>query len=649
MQDEYQSFSSPVKGDGYSEFSSVVESEPARPKTGNSKLDDILADPAKRAKLVEQGARQYARERVKSGKAGADLGEAGTEFVRSAGSAMFGVGDLFMRERFKKDVPWMTEEEAEQAVKYYNEEAFGQRPVEGSLGTLAGIGAGGVGVGSGVNALAKASPTVAKAAGAMKLTGGGTAAAPATIGTRAADAAKLAAAGVGAGGATKLIAEGELPTEAEALTMAALAPVAAAAAKPVASVVEFFGNKIDPHARAAKELFRIVGIEGVEKRAANYTAATGSKPTLGELLTPDERSKVSAIITGSPKLADDLDKGIRQAEDKFRAGIRDDASRLGQGKGKNVIEAETDAAWNAALGPLNNQIVRTDGADLLEMQRQGIIRINRNSGSITGVPPDIAQRMAQGQATVRDFEIIRNIKPGNAREESAKAFIEQYVTAQYPQYGAAIREFARGRARSEGAQAGASGVVGKLTPDNYVESAPRFRDDVATQQSREGFREGAIDELQGRAANDAEGLAREFAFKSLPDRLVRVLSPNTVQNATESAKVRLDGLNSMRDLTRRQVVSEAQREAQDGADLIVGAIMPIKGAGAYATAAVANRVAKKLRMPDNVREKVARMALNPAQADDAIRAMRSAGMSLAQIREFYKLVAMEAGKVVQDQ
>jgi len=605
-------------------------------------MKEKLKDPATRSRINVEGGRQYARDTLGSAKTKkspldrfvSGVTQAFGAQVVGAGSAAFGVGDAAIRKKFKKENPWMTDEDAKEAMLSYRDEVLKLQPLAMGTGAVAGaIGSGGA-IASGAKVAGRG---VAAAVPALKTAVEGVGNfARLRPGQFGANAAKLAATGLGAGAATVAISEGRAPTVEEAAIMAAAGPALKvggdAIGAGVKSVTSRFPSFVDT--AAAGEIARRIGID-IPERMAQFSRLTGRDPLIGEVLNPEEAKAISQFAAKAPGSANTFEAGSDAAEARFRDGVRQDVEQLGSSQGSNVTTRDASRALTEVMNDIRpNTVILTPS----------MYQMLRNNG-VNGITRSDRAAMESGNVTV---DLMERLRSHYSKESGVNApgvnLLVDMVTQQHPTYGPALASYRQQFARGDGADKGASGILGSMTPDNFQASIPEgARDPVSNITSAAGFREGALDRLQGAATENPGSISNQMRLGGLRDRLARIVNPEDLDGVSASIDARGRGVDSVRAITGRGAITEDQQNVRNFSDAVTGFMGVLSPLGGAAKAGIANRVSMGIALPNRVRVRVAEMMLDPATAGEAIQALQAAGHSQQQILDLYQGMAAYAG------
>lgn len=604
-------------------------------------FEERLSDPEERKRIVDLGARKYANDTLNSANKAKNPFERfmrgaaqnmGAEFV-GAGTAAFGIGDAVMRKKFKKENPWMTDEDATEAMKAYRDEVFKTKPLAAFTGGAAGVYLGAKGIGAGANLGTKALGAIPGGAGissalssALQLS---------AKGAPVANAARLAGTGLASGAATTAISEGRAPNAVEAAVMAAAGPVMGGAGRVATSAAKPILSRIFPNKFAAQELSKRTGND-LRQRVTDYemNMTDGvTTPSLAEVALPSEQQALGQFVAKAPESADVLARGVREGGERVRSGIQSDFNKIGAGQGASTTTKARDEALTAVMDNL-----RTEDVTITPQ----MISVLRDNGGLAGATPAMINRMKRGAISVNDLDYLRQ----NASNPAGAQAIEGIVTSQYADYGPAIRAFAEQSGRAEGAAAGASGVMRNITPQTFADAVPAnsFDPGRAALQAQ-GYREGAIDAVQGAALENAPAVGKSMSEGGLGQRLSEVADPRVVSDAGRAIQTRAEGLGNLAGFAKRGAMTEDQQARNlinDAVTGITGLVAPLGGA---AKAGLANRMALGISLPNKVRTKVAEMMLDadPAKVSEALDILEASGHSRQQVLNMYQDLAAFMG------
>jgi hypothetical protein len=627
---------------GADPFAAFADAAPAKPKPRT--FEEKIADPATRRQIVQEGGRRYAQETLMSARKKKNPLDRflsgvqqsfGAQFV-GAGTGAFGVGDAVIAKKFKKENPWMTDEDATEAMKAYRDEVFSKKPLSAGVGAVAGaVGSGGAvakGVGATGNVVARAAPAAAPVVRAV------TGATTLTKGQPVANVAKLASTGLAATAATTGIAEGRLPTATEAAVGALSGPALAGLAKLSGMGSNWISARFDIDGAAIRELGKKIGLN-IDERAAARQAQTGEAPLLGEILTPAEQNELSRFIVKAPEAQNIMDAGVEAAEDRFAAGVRSDVAGMAPPgvapRGANVTTRELSDNMDAAMGQLRPEIVRITPQ---------MIEALRDNKALAGISRAEMRALEGGQVPIDVLENIRTrLSNPSANNIVGTRLIEEIITQQYPAYGQAMRAFAADSARAAAAEAGAGGVLSDMTTENFL-AAPKFTRDASVDPSVvRGFVEGSLDKLQGAAQANPQAVANKFLRGGVSEKIGRLVGQARADRAVTSMEGRAQGLESVRGVSGRRAVSQSQISEAQTADAANAALMAVMPFGGAAKAAVARRATMNIALPNAVRERVAEMLLDPDRAVDAVGLLVANGATQQEILNMYQVIAANAG------
>lgn len=627
------------------EAASSGSTTPAKPRT----FEEKIADPETRRKIVQEGGRQYARDTLMTaGKKKNPLDRFlsgmqqsfGAQFV-GAGTGAFGVGDAVIAKKFKKENPWMTDEDAVEAMKAYRDEVFTKKPLSAGVGTVAGaVGSGGAiakGVGTGGKVIAQAAPKAAPVVNAV------TNAATLTKGQNLTNVAKLGATGLAATAATTGIAEGRLPEADEAIIGTLSGPAIAGLGKLGGMGSNWISARFDIDGAAIRELGKKIGLN-IDERAAARQAQTGEAPLLGEILTPAEQNELSRFIAKAPGAQNIMDAGVEAAEDRFAAGVRSDVAGMAPPnvapQGANVTERALSDNMDAAMAQLRPEIVRITPQ---------MIETLRDNKALAGISRAEMRALEGGQVPIEVLENIRTrLSNPSASNIVGTRLIEDIITTQYPAYGQALRAYASDSARAAAARAGASGILSDMTTENFL-AAPKFtRDPSVDPAVARGFVEGSLDKIEGAAVANPQAVANKFLRGGVADKIGRLVGQARADRAVTSLEGRAQGLESVRGVSGRRAVAQSQISEAQTADAANAALMAMMPFGGAAKAAVARRATMNIALPDRVRERVAEMLLDPDRAIDAVGLLVKNGATQQEILNMYQVIAANAGAQAAD-
>jgi len=638
---------------GADPFSQFKDAGPAKPKPRT--FEEKIADPYTRREIVQEGGRRYARETLMSaGKKKNPLDRFLSGMAQSfgaqavgAGTGAFGVGDAVMAYKFKSENPWMTDEDATEAMKAYRDEVFTKRPLSAGVGAVAGaVGSGGAiakGVGAGSRAagsLLYANPTVARTVAPVvaPVANALSNAATLTKGERVLNTTKLAGTGLAATAATAGISEGRLPTLTEGAVGTFSGPALAGLAKLGGLGANWVSARFDTNSAAIRELGNKIGLN-IGERAAARQAQTGEPPLLGEILTPAEQNELSRFIVKAPGAQDIMEAGSEAAEARFASGVRSDVDGMAPPgvapRGSFVTERELSDRTDAAMTQLRPEIVRIS-PQMLETLRD-------NKG-LAGVSRAELRALQSGQVPIDVLENMRSrLSNPSSNNIVATRLIEDMITQQYPAYGQTMREFASESARAAAAKAGSGGVMSDMTTENFLASAPFTRDPAVDPAVTRGFVEGSLDKIQGAAMVNPQSVANKVMRGGVSEKIGRLVGQARADRAVTSMEGRAQGLSSVRGVSGRTAVTQGQINETQAADAANAAMMAVMPFGGAAKAAVARRATMNLALPDRVRERVAEMLLDPDRAVDAVGLLVSNGVTQQEILNMYQVIAANAG------
>jgi len=627
---------------GADPFSQFKDAGPAKPKPRT--FEEKIADPYTRREIVQEGGRRYARETLMSaGKKKNPLDRFLSGMAQSfgaqvvgAGTGAFGVGDAIIAKKFKSENPWMTDEDATEAMKAYRDEVFTKRPLSAGVGAVAGaVGSGGAiakGVGAAGTAVTRAAPAAAPVARAVAN------AATLTKGQPVLNTAKLAGTGLAATAATTGISEGRLPTLTEGTVGTFSGPALAGLAKLGGMGANWVSARFDTNSAAIRELGNKIGLN-IGDRAAARRAQTGEAPLLGEILTPAEQNELSRFIIKAPGAQDIMEAGSEAAEARFATGVRSDVAGMAPPgvapRGSFVTERELSDRMDAAMTQLRPEIVRIS-PQMLETLRD-------NKG-LAGISRAELRALQSGQVTIDVLENIRSrLSNPSSNNIVATRLIEDMITQQYPAYGRAMREFASESARAAAAKTGAGGVLSDMTTENFLASAPFTRDPAVDPAVTRGFVEGTLDKVQGAAMANPQSVANKVMRGGVSEKIGRLVGQARADRAVTSMEGRAQGLSSVRGVSGRTAATQGQINEAQAADAANAAMMAVMPFGGAAKAAVARRATINLALPDRVRERVAEMLLDPDRAVDAVGLLVKNGVTQQEILNMYQVIAANAG------
>ena len=647
-QDPFSAFAD-APATGSDPFGAFADAAPSKPKPRT--FEEKVADPETRRQIAQEGGRQFARDTLMSaGKKKNPLdrflsGMAqsfGAQFV-GAGTGAFGVGDAVITQKFKSENPWMTDEDAVEAMKAYRDEVFTKRPLQAGVGAVAGaVGSGGAiakGAGAGANLAGRALYTNPNVARAVAPAASAIAnAATLTKGQNVANVAKLGATGLAATAATTGIAEQRLPNLVEGTLGFVGGPTIAGLGKLAGMGSNWISARFDTDGAAIRELGKRIGIN-VDERAAARQAQTGEPPLLGEILTPAEQNELSRFITKAPNAQNIMDAGVESAENRFATGVgRDVAGMAPPGiapQGANVTERNLSDTMDAAMSQLRPEIVQITPQ---------MIEVLRDNKGLAGASRAELRALQSGQVPIEVLEGMRSrLSNPSSNNIVATRLIEDMITQQYPAYGAAMREFAADSARAAAAQTGSTGILSNMTTENFLAS-PKFTRDPAVDTSvARGFVEGSLDKIQGAAQANPEAVANKFLRGGVSEKIGSLVGQARADRAVTSMEGRGQGLQSVRSVAGRRAASQGQINETQTADAANAALMAVMPFGGAAKAAVARRATMNIALPDAVRERVAEMLLDPDRAIDAVGLLVSNGATQREILNMYQVIAANAG------
>lgn len=627
------------------EAASSGSTTPAKPRT----FEEKIADPETRRKIVQEGGRRYAQETLMTaGKKKNPLDRFlsgmqqsfGAQFV-GAGTGAFGVGDAVIAKKFKKENPWMTDEDAVEAMKAYRDEVFTKKPLSAGVGVVAGaVGSGGAvakGVGTGGKVIAQAAPKAAPVVNAV------TNAATLTKGQNLTNVAKLGATGLAATAATTGISEGRLPEADEAIIGTLSGPAIAGLGKLGGMGSNWISARFDIDGAAIRELGKKIGLN-VDERAAARQAQTGEAPLLGEILTPAEQNELSRFIVKAPGAQNIMDAGVEAAEDRFAAGVRSDVAGMAPPnvapQGANVTERALSDNMDAAMAQLRPEIVRITPQ---------MIETLRDNKALAGISRAEMRALEGGQVPIEVLENIRTrLSNPSASNIVGTRLIEDIITTQYPAYGQALRAYASDSARAAAARAGSEGILSDMTTPNFMASPKFTRDPSVDPAVARGFVEGSLDKIEGAAVANPQAVANKFLRGGVADKIGRLVGQARADRAVTSLEGRAQGLESVRGVSGRRAVAQSQISEAQTADAANAALMAMMPFGGAAKAAVARRATMNIALPDRVRERVAEMLLDPDRAIDAVGLLVKNGATQQEILNMYQVIAANAGTQAAD-
>lgn len=333
---------------------------------------------------VQQAARQSLAQRLTN--AGANIGKGSTGFQSaSAGIArgMFGIPELLAAagERFLPSAITGNNTNAGysnilQLIRAKDTAAIAAHPAAGLGGEIGGSIVGGGAAGRGIQALAgrvaaTGAPVASTVAKAVQAVG------TLNKGQKVANAAKIAATGA-AGGAAQAAGEGGNPVVGAA-EGAVAAPVVAGGVK-LAGLVTRPVRDILNASGAGQLLSRLTSAttDQLQAAAAKYRAATGSEPTLFEVLPQVDRQKLlnqgvinpqtaeqasnaikSRAANLGPEMADVTTKALQPGRDAIRTQI---ASDLADARGGQLAKGDDDLIDKAMQSPTDMEKLRGEEA-----------------------------------------------------------------------------------------------------------------------------------------------------------------------------------------------------------------------------------------------------------------------------------------------
>lgn len=549
-------------------------------------------------------------------------------------SGFFGVGDRLARENLKKLIPNATEEELTEGSRAFMRAAFETDPAAYGAGFVFGGG------GAGKLALrgAQAIPGAAGIVGAAR-------------GQPIRNLLRQAAGGAAGVTATTGVGEERLPTPTEATIGAVAGPVAGQAARAAALTKRFLERTFAPSAAAARKMAEITGksAEDIFERAKAFKKDTGRDPTLGNLLTPSERADIGDVTRLSPRTRDIFERGLVRAQQAMQENLARVVRSTGRAASEAEILALRNRAFKSAIRPIEKQTVRLNASDLQALSSAGAF--NRK------VPTEVVRAVRAGNPTVEEMDALRQnllkieqaIKKNPAKRAeltNAKNLTESTIAAHFPEYGEAVRDFAKTSDAARGARVAQSGtkttpgIRGAGTPEEFASALPD------TPEGRLGLREGARADLLGQIGESpatALNLARRASQGNLRDKIAIALGEGKGGRISRAAGAEARGVESVQELAGRGAISAEGEQAQLLADAILATTAANRGVGGAAVSGFFTRRLGRLKMPDRVRDRIAEMAADPERAPDAIRALKRAGVSNQEILDMYQEAAIAAG------
>lgn len=625
-----------------------VTSTPPK-KTGREAFRS--ADPETRLKVMretgrEQGRIMFAKKTGKDGKEGFfdGVSRRSRAAIWGMGEGGFGLGPLIARSQIAGNIGEdLSDAEKTAFMEGMRESSFENAPVStiaGGIGTgLAGGGVVNAGVRGTTNATAQvvgraapaAAPVANNVANAVNST------LQLNQGQRGLNAAKLATTGLAATTATTAIGDGRLPTTGEAVVGTVAGPALAGLGVGGKMILDRAASQFGIDAAALRLMANKIGIN-IDERAVQRANDTGDAPMLGELLTPQEQQEIAKTIAKAPESANVMEAGVNSAEQRFRTGVVNDMSQIGPMRGPNQIEMSRDDAIRATMDQLRPETVS------LTPQ---MVRALRENGALRGLTPAETRAVTSGNVTVDFMDNLRQGLPDDMR--TAKSLIEDMVTTQHPTYGPAIRDFSAQSSRAEAARAGASGIMSDMTTPEFMASRPRPYLPLDQQAAAQGFPEGTVERLTGAAIAAPDRVANQIMNGGVGDKIAALLGTRApADRAARSVAARSAGRDSARGVAGLKAATQADLDARATGDAVTGALTAFMPFGGAAKAALAQRAAMGLAIPQRVRVRVAEMLLDPERAVDAVALLNAQGIRNQEIRDMYQGMAAMAGSMAAD-
>ncbi len=559
-------------------------------------------------------------------------------FMTGVGSGLFGLGDSMAAGIHSFMNPNLSFTEALERYRSFRRGLEEDFPLTSGLGNVAGALTGGGGLGLGLR-------------GAAAVTRAGQAVRNLTQlqpGQRLANTARLAGGGAIAGGITEGML-GEDPAQG-ALTGAVGGPLGAQAVRALSRIPGAFSRVFDEAGLVVRDLAQRLDVDPdlIAGRVAEFTRATGTRPSIIDIL--------------DPRAVEDLRETIRT-----RPGAIDEANRI-------ALERQATRASEFAEQVRGGRVTTTDIAERARQSRLA----GRQFGSVAdetvtfspkqvedllsdanfrgGIPITLRRRLDEVldqvpegspvELTVEDIEYARlelreRAKAGGANRvfQNLADQIEKVARSQIPAYGDAIDEFSRRALRREGVEQGRRLVTQDTSQALARRRAAQTAEEGAGQ--RVGARSQLVD-IAGESAASANRLAMAFSEEGgLVSRLRSVLPEDQIEELQQLGRAQARSFRNQGRIAPAiraetdEAVTEAARNIVDLAVASTGRTSPQFLAGVF------TRVLRTVRpgISEKRATELARLAFDPERTDDVIRALRRGGLRNDQILDVFALSA----------
>lgn len=481
----------------------------------------------------------------------------------------------------------------------------------------------------------------------------------------------LAGAGIGAGMSALAGAGAQEPdqrldtVDQDAVLGAGFGAVAPPLAAGARRVVQQFGKRPET---AAADYIQSAGLDPADlmQRAEQYSRSTGKGPRLADILTPEEARRFTRPLEGSQvgRVARELDTARTTLPEEM-------ADRLVRTPNAtpNALSANPDA------GPIPG---RRPVVGPEELKRRASDLANAEFGAIRDTPVDISgmhqviaedilpyvslpkltrdrlrNALDNGQPlTVGDFDTIRRALGKNPQVPGARDYkdladeVNQFVSNQVPEYGVAVRNFARRNAVADG---GNPGYVGGANLGRQAASPGASTTDTLAAIARQspegatgvtlGARSGLYDDSLSQSYSLATRAANDPGFR---ERIVAAMPGGEGEaflNYAASQKQAIDALAALARVPPDKIET-VLNSTEDMVDILSG--FGFGGGGAF-KAAIVNNLLARTPIGRAAAEKLADDLFDPKKLPRVLDILEKSGMPRRGVRELVQGVFLSAG------
>lgn len=448
------------------------------------------------------------------------------------------------------------------------------------------------------------------------------------------------AAGIGAAGPGERFDNADTDFVTGAVSGAGAPLVAAGGRK----VLQTFG--VNPQS-GADDILRGANLDPAElqRRAAEYYAATGQGARISDLLTPDEARRFTGPLSRSTDARGRVLGELEASRTDLPQAMTGRVQQGGPIAGPESIRQATRAQGDVEFAAFRDTPVALDPADVQFMRDQVVPNapVSRIVGGRVeeGLSDDFNPALAAGDMDLlrRSLRSRARSRPGEGYAETADD-LEAIITAQVPEAQTALDNYRRGMTTADGADFGRTALRqgGAVDfPETYAALNAAGQEGAAL-GARSGLFEQAI-ESPSQSYRLAARLQQDPGFQ---ERLRMALPANEADELIAFATQQKQGVDSIAALARipQDKIETLLDSTEEMTDAIVAAGL---GAGGAFKAGLLNSILARTNIGRGAADRLADDLLNPDRRERVIRLLEQAGLPRQGVREIVQGAFIAAG------